>query len=528
MILYRGQVMSDEELNKLGHGVGNFISTNGFFSTSLVKQVATDFLQHAKGKCNELKQVFFEIIADSTVKSVVFADIEWLSLKKEEHEVLFSIGAIFKIESVTFSNEMRCWLVRMTATDEGMKDVQEYIDFTKKHYGDMDVSIIFGRLLIDMNELTKAEKYFNLLMKTTEKNSLLEADILVQMGHINMTRAQHSAALQCYSRAYDIRKDHFHSNHSKIGDSLKNMASVSYETSDYEKAINYYKDFLNIYGENYGNIDHMSIAKSLQMLGKCYRSKGDLRSALDFSTKALEMKQRLLPSGHWLIADTFKNIGLVYNDLKDYDKALIYYFDALEIFEKTLPPTHRQMPDMFRVIVKAYSGKGDYEAALSFSKKKLDVLNGELDETQPSIGRLLSTTGDIYRESHDNVKALAYYEKALTILEKCSPPEEKQIWYCLQHVGDLHAENESFQLALNSYSKQLAIGRRMYLSDNSRVGITLRNIGMMNFKLKNYEEAMKYLEEARQIFQSKSPDDHEEGNETLKDIHEVKKAQKTS
>ncbi|CAF5079141.1 unnamed protein product [Rotaria sp. Silwood1] len=98
MTLYRGQVMSEQELDKLKHSVGSLTSTNSFFSTTLVKDVAKGFLIRQTAKRGELKPVLFEITADSPVKSIIFADIEEYTRIKGEHEFLFNIGAVFEVD----------------------------------------------------------------------------------------------------------------------------------------------------------------------------------------------------------------------------------------------------------------------------------------------------------------------------------------------------------------------------------------------------------------------------------------------
>ncbi|CAF1576832.1 unnamed protein product [Didymodactylos carnosus] len=97
--LYRGQLMSNEELEKLRNNIGNLISTNGFFSTTRDINVARLYITSNK------KSVLFEIDADPQLKHVVLADIQKFSLIPDEPEVLFSIGAVFEIKNVYFDEQ---------------------------------------------------------------------------------------------------------------------------------------------------------------------------------------------------------------------------------------------------------------------------------------------------------------------------------------------------------------------------------------------------------------------------------------
>ncbi|CAF1451560.1 unnamed protein product [Rotaria sordida] len=483
MTLYRGQVISEQELDRIKHSVGSLISTNGFFSTTLVKIVAINFLQQAKR--HDLQQILFEIKADSSLKSVVFADVEELSRIKGEHEVLFGIGAVFKIECVDFSKEMKCWLVQMAATDEGMENLQGYTDATKKQYEDTEIAIIFGRLLTEMNELAKAMKYFNLLLIKAEKDSLTEADVLNEMGFIFYCRHERSSALEHYTRAYEIRKTRLHSNHPKIAHSFMNIVDVYDLARNYKKVLEYNKRALDIYRVNYGEGDHIAIAKTLSNLGKAYYGqKRDFDSALDCFTQTLEMRRRLLPQEHADIAHALWDIGY------------LYY---------------------------VYKGKDDYESAFDLCDKKLTELRKEFGEVHPTIGQLLYQLADICQKRNDSDEAMFHFEKAMSVFEKCVPPEQEQIGNCLFEIGHIHEKNENFQLALKYFSKQLDVVRKICLPDDLAIGYCLGNIGETYLKLKSYNNAMEYLEEALKIFRLKYADDHEDVQWVLENIDEVKK-----
>ena len=57
--VYRGQVMSNEELNNLQKSIGKFISINSFFSTSISRHKAMGFL-NTSNISNDLHRVLFD------------------------------------------------------------------------------------------------------------------------------------------------------------------------------------------------------------------------------------------------------------------------------------------------------------------------------------------------------------------------------------------------------------------------------------------------------------------------------------
>ncbi|CAF0863240.1 unnamed protein product [Didymodactylos carnosus] len=115
----------------------------------------------------EMKPILFEITADSSLKTVIFADIDKYSRMKGEQEVLFSLGAVFKIDSFEFDSLVQLCKSRMTATDEGSHDVEGYLKVQQREMDEISSTILFGRILMnDMDQTKKAEKYFFKLLQT--------------------------------------------------------------------------------------------------------------------------------------------------------------------------------------------------------------------------------------------------------------------------------------------------------------------------------------------------------------------------
>ncbi|CAF0875400.1 unnamed protein product [Didymodactylos carnosus] len=127
--LYRGQKMSEYELDKFQNHIGMIISTNGFLSSTQDRKVALTYVE-GMGETDELKKVLFEITIDKDVNNVTYADVDRLSQMKGEKEVLFSTDAVFKIDNVVFDSDLKIWKIQMTISDEGSILCQPYI--TKK------------------------------------------------------------------------------------------------------------------------------------------------------------------------------------------------------------------------------------------------------------------------------------------------------------------------------------------------------------------------------------------------------------
>lgn len=115
LTLYRGLRMELNLFEELRRNKGNLVSTNSFLSTTSDIEAARFFAGDGNTDQNSVS-VIFEIFVNTKVKhSVPFAKIDYKSIYKDEDEVLFSIGAVFRVgEMEELENNM--WKVELALT----------------------------------------------------------------------------------------------------------------------------------------------------------------------------------------------------------------------------------------------------------------------------------------------------------------------------------------------------------------------------------------------------------------------------
>ncbi|CAF1627023.1 unnamed protein product [Didymodactylos carnosus] len=349
LTVYRCQIMSREEFEQFETGM--LISTNTFFSTTRKLNIALAFISNALNTSEQVA-VLFDIKIEFGLTCIVVCDVDKYSEMSGENEILFSIGTVFKINCMTFDMDQNAFKIVMTATDNGFDKVQEHITATYEQFSYMQKPILFGRLLINMGDYLKAERYYNLMLESVEKDSLDAADIIHETANINYLKGQFTIALLKYKYAYDIRKKYLSdTNHPNIAKSLITIGNVFYNSKSYDCAIEKYKQSLAIYHSIYMNEDHSNISKVLINLGKAYIGKNEHKIALDYLTKALQISRRILPLNHQDIGECFEAIGLAYKSLSDYSTAPQYYIQAFDVYAETLPIEHRRLSRVFNGIL---------------------------------------------------------------------------------------------------------------------------------------------------------------------------------
>ncbi|CAF4008503.1 unnamed protein product [Rotaria sp. Silwood1] len=125
--VYRGQLIAPSELQKLKGNVGQLVSMNTYLSTTKSCAVASDYAGNGSGH-PFIESVVFEIEVDVKKAIKPFANIEQVSIMTDEGEILFSIGTIFKIESVEEVLD-NVWFVKLTLSkdeDKELKCLEDY------------------------------------------------------------------------------------------------------------------------------------------------------------------------------------------------------------------------------------------------------------------------------------------------------------------------------------------------------------------------------------------------------------------
>ncbi len=81
-------------------------------------------------------------------------------------------------------------------------------------------------------------------------------------------------------------------------------------------------------------------ARSFRISRIIARDEKDYPKALDYDTRALAIRERILGADHADIASLLNNMAVIYHVTGDDDQALPLFFRALEIREKTVSPYH--------------------------------------------------------------------------------------------------------------------------------------------------------------------------------------------
>lgn len=395
LTVYRGQHLSLEELDTLKQNINGIISMNTFLSATLNQDLALVFASTGD-KSNEesgIQSVLFIIdIFEMSDDTTPFAPIKSISCFEEEDEILFTIGAIFKVESVEHINNM--WQVKLHLSKEQNQICHDLSAHIIKQIGLNASPLTLGWFLFRMNEFNKAERYAESLLKQLPPNDReigntynLLGLICKDTGRLQLAVDYYNKAIENYARTGPPDSPQMVTAHYNIG--LAYVALGNCQLA--EKHQRYAKQRL-INSSQPSNPLLIAMTDSLQ--AKIESSNGNFVEAFTSLEDVLKAKQKTLPPGHSSIASTLKDMGIIQAQMENDESALEYFMQALEINKKALPEFHLDLAECHSNIGRIYYKRKEYAKALEEFQTALYIIKNASREDIDSVDDLQKRISD--------------------------------------------------------------------------------------------------------------------------------------
>ena len=217
---------------------------------------------------------------------------------------------------------------------------------------------------------------------------------------------------------------------------------------------------------------------------------GEYEKAIEFYENALDI-YRMIGDAQGE-GNALGNMGDVSIRLGDYDKAMVFYEKSLELYRKVGYASGEGK--MLGKMGIAYADRGEYEKAIGYYKKQLEItrLIGDL----PNEGNALGNMGLAYLDLGEYRRATGFYRKQLEITRRAGDAQSEG--NALGNLGMAYASLNEYAKAIGFYEKQLEIHRRIgyVLGEGNALG----NMGMAYTKTGMHEEAHRCFEASSGIF----------------------------
>ncbi|CAF0999918.1 unnamed protein product [Didymodactylos carnosus] len=250
--VYRGQLMNNEEFDrKIRFNAEGFFSVSPFLSTTFHRHLAAVYAgDRRSGEESSHQNILFQIDINSQVNKFPYADIsEYSAFEKVEAEVLFTMGAVFRIHSVVKSDER--WIVKLKLTNEEDEDLASLTKYMREEITHLMLFPLskLANLMLAMRKYEQAERFYLGLLrdpKMTKDFGVLSA------FHNNLGKAYSELnkpikAIEQYQQSCEIKIKHFGETSPALAPTFNNLGQLYYEQKDYDKALEYYNKALHVH-----------------------------------------------------------------------------------------------------------------------------------------------------------------------------------------------------------------------------------------------------------------------------------------
>ncbi|CAF4084949.1 unnamed protein product [Rotaria sordida] len=452
-VSYHGLNLSPPEIYHLKYNIGKNIATNGFLSTSRSKDIANTFAKKGT-KCLGVETVILEIHVDTTKLTTALVDIAEYSDYPEEQEVLFDLGTSFTIDNVTYDENDKIWLVKLSSVSEEvlMNDIQTLL----KECRETEMNLLLGELLVRMGYYNKCRKYLENLFNLYENEYEYVAKIYELIGWSYADEKKYDQAILNYEKAFD-RYLSFNQweDASKV---TNDIATCYYGKEDKVMARQYFEKAYDILKNKINLPDNHCVFGFIMKGFGILDSDNNSEIARNYYSKALEIYQNVSKTckcNHHddKIAQIYENIGLTYRDDGNYIQTIVYFQESEKLRKKyvTLWKERKAYTQCLIVIQGCYIRIKDKIGMNIYENKVTEFMENNL------FFETSSEEQKFYLERKTRENLLIYELKLLKLLEKNQPFNYEKIIEQHLNIGKIYTKTKDYKWAREHYDKTYKI-----------------------------------------------------------------------
>ncbi|CAF1480183.1 unnamed protein product [Adineta ricciae] len=514
--VYRGMKMRRAEIERLQESIGHHIAVNGFFSTSRDRSVAEMYAginaaQPVSSVAEDTESVVFVIYADLEVHpDLILADVCCLSSFRDEGEVLFDLGTVFKILSFTYDIDKNYRICHMEASDEGRTIAQGYLDFKQKElHSSSDIEIVFGDLLHVMGEWLKSRAYFENLATRRINDPQIHLGIARTYESLN----QSDQALQHLSQAYDLAMQDNPERLSLAAKICHYICRVHSFCNNFNDAPLFNRKALELYRQAGEHDNREGIALALIAAGNIHFLKCEHDISLEHYQRALEIYMELYPFDHPDKGVALSSLSLSYYLRGEYECALKHMLECVAVHERLLPTDHPHCAVGHTSVGKLLYKQGKYSEALEQFHYAMGLFDKRRTNHHRNYALLLNNIGKTLYRLNKLDEAYEQYNKAMQFIEKLfltKSTDHADLAYTWKNFGELRMARFDATGALSLFERARDMYKRLFtIAENHRdIAKCWHLIGQAHVALENDTEAIESFEVALQMWIKTLPKHH--------------------
>jgi len=362
------------------------------------------------------------------------------------------------------------------------------------------------------------------LKNTNRSNKIAIATVLNNIGRVYYLQSKFQESLDVYEESLRIRRDILGSNSVDVAATVYNIGQTCHQVGRLDESLTYYKEFLRIATSGVMTMDSASKDMALVFKGiaEIYQEKSDLKMALFYFTRALELQKNSDNAYSTDVATTLNKLGNICYEMKKFSIAMSHYKKGLEIERKVLPANHPHTIITLVNIAHIHKQLGEHEKALTAYMAACKMQMTAFGRDSLSVAETLSSIGLMQYHIRDYESSFESYQEALRIRRHSYGTDEHlDVASTLNSIGLVLFKQDFFDLAKKCFGESLRIRSKILGRDHRDVAILWYNIATIHFETGEDDTAVEMYKETLRVERKALGDDHPDVVLTLQHLGQV-------
>ncbi len=358
------------------------------------------------------------------------------------------------------------------------------------------VRLALGNTYSSLAEYDKAEtqidRAMNVSLQVHGRAHDFTAKALSAFAELRRKQGRLPEAEDLAKRAFSVRKDLHGDDHPETARSLNDIAVLAMEEGRFADAISILEDL----STHSNTPDETVLGLALDNLGMAYYSSERFADAERVFERALAIRERIMPQGHFDVITSRNNLALAYSAQGRYAEAERLYFEALQAVEAIFGPEHPYVAAALSNLGGHYYDLGDYVRAETSMRRSLTIREKTLRAPHPGLVLSFSNLAEAVRIRGNLAEAQQLLKNAIQMSESLGQSDRVNLSRCLGNLAVVYRDQGRWDEAQPLLLRDLEISESLYGPDSAAVALVLNSLGELSRERDDFDTATDYLNRA--------------------------------
>ncbi|QMU64483.1 MAG: tetratricopeptide repeat protein [Flavobacteriaceae bacterium] len=272
------------------------------------------------------------------------------------------------------------------------------------------------------------------------------------------------------------------------------------------------------------SLDTMRLIDCYFGLASAYFDDGRYIKALEFSQKALQIKEKKLDSNSSKdLTASYNQMGKIHTALGNYGTALSYHQKSMGMLQSDTDKLHADLTRTYTDIGNTYIHLKKYRKALRYYKKNKAILTERANPDLLSLAQVYGGIGKAYKNIGRYRKAFFYVQKAISIQQDRLVPKHPFLATSYHIMGMVYLARKKYRKALQYLEQTIRIRGEVLHSSHPDLASAYITLAKVYVKKKQSDNALKYQKKAWEIFEDRLPKNHPKRRNALNTLIRIQK-----